>query len=93
MDTKVIVAIAVLVAVQLTLQVSALVQLVRTPTERITLGGRKWLWVLIIALGEIIGPIVWFAAGRTADTTADTGAVADAQRRDSVVDELYGPKA
>ena len=37
-------AIGVIVAVQLVLQVTALVQLVKTPSERVTLGGRKWLY-------------------------------------------------
>jgi hypothetical protein len=84
-------AIAALIVVQLTLQISALVSLVRTPAERISLGGRKWVWALVIILGEVIGPIVYFAAGRlpaAAEEHAASAPVADRARH--AADTLYG---
>lgn len=85
------VAIGGLVLLQLSLQVAALVQLSKTPTERVTLGGRKIIWALIIVLGEILGPIAWFAAGRTPATVEQAAAEASEADRESAVDALYGP--
>ncbi|MFO7662771.1 MAG: PLD nuclease N-terminal domain-containing protein [Chloroflexota bacterium] len=45
---------------QLTLMVLALFDLVRRPATN----GPKWLWVLIIVLVNMIGPIIYFLAGR-----------------------------
>ncbi len=47
--------------VQLGLQIYALVDLYRQPAVR---GGSKWIWVVIIILLEIFGPIIYFVAGR-----------------------------
>jgi len=90
MDSRVIGIAAVVFLVQFTLQVIALVQLVRTPAERVTIGGRKWAWALIIVLGEILGPILWFTLGRSQVTSATGGKVADESQRESAVDALYG---
>ena len=84
-------AIAALVAVQFVAQVAALVSLARTPESRISLGGRKWIWALIIVLGEILGPIVYFAAGRLPAPADDRPATVRAEgRAASAADALYG---
>jgi DMSO reductase anchor subunit len=49
-----------LVALQLALMLAALADLARREKTR----GPKWLWALIIVLGELLGPIVYFAVGR-----------------------------
>jgi DMSO reductase anchor subunit len=49
-----------LIAIQLVLMIAALLDIRR----REKLRGPKWLWVLIIIFGEMIGPIAYFAAGR-----------------------------
>ena len=92
MNGTVWLVVAVLVAVQLTLQIIALVQLVRTPVERVSIGGRKWVWALIIVFGEILGAIFWFVLGRRAAET-DVGALPQAapEAKQSAVDSLYGP--
>ncbi len=51
-----------LVVVQIALMVLALRDLIRP--ERQVLGGSKVLWALIIILGELIGPLVYFVVGR-----------------------------
>ncbi len=80
-----------LIILQLTLQVVALVQLVRTPAERVTIGGRKWVWAVIILFGEIVGPLIWFFAGRTAAPVADVAPSAPVSARaDDAADALYG---
>jgi hypothetical protein len=50
-----------LVLLQLTLMIVALVDLIRREKTR---GLPKWAWGLVIVLGELIGPIVYFIFGR-----------------------------
>ena len=50
-----------LVLLQLTLMIVALVDLTRREKTR---GLPKWAWALVIVLGELIGPIVYFIFGR-----------------------------
>lgn len=86
----VLIALGFMVVLQLCLQVTALVQLVRTPGERVRLGGRKWLWALIILGGEILGAVVWFFVGRepvAATQSPSVDAIGDAGR---ALDVLYG---
>jgi hypothetical protein len=49
-----------LVLLQLTLMIVALVDLIR----REKTNGPKWVWVLVIILGEIIGPVIYLIFGR-----------------------------
>ncbi len=49
-----------LVLLQLTLMIVALVDLIR----REKTNGPKWVWVLVIVLGEIIGPVIYLIFGR-----------------------------
>ena len=49
-----------LVILQLILMVVALVDLKRRERTR----GPKWAWALVIILGELIGPIIYFIFGR-----------------------------
>ena len=50
-----------LVLLQLTLMIVALVDLIRREKTRWL---PKWAWGLVIVLGELIGPIVYFIFGR-----------------------------
>jgi hypothetical protein len=45
---------------QLVLMVAALVDLARRERTR----GPKWVWLLVIVLINLIGPIIYFVAGR-----------------------------
>lgn len=49
-----------IILIQLGLLIAALVDLVRRPATN----GPKWLWALIIVFINIIGPIIYFIAGR-----------------------------
>ena len=49
-----------LIAIQLVLMIVALLDLRRREKVR----GPKWLWVLLIIFGEMIGPILYFVVGR-----------------------------
>ena len=83
-----------LIVLQLATQAYALVDLARRDAVR---GDRKWVWALVIALGNLPGAIAYLAAGRMPPTidvsTAKSGAstaAGDAGRR--AVDTLYGPR-
>lgn len=66
------VALVVLVVVQLVLQVSALLDLRRRTGVRF---GRKWLWLLVIIGGSVLGPILYFAFGVLRDWPAEVEAL------------------
>jgi len=46
--------------IQLALMIAGLTDLVRREHTR----GPKWVWALVIVLGELIGPIIYFVFGR-----------------------------
>jgi len=52
-----------IIVVQVALQIAALVNLIKRDISQIR-WNNKLVWVLIILLGEIIGPIVYFVFGR-----------------------------
>ena len=93
LSTGLLVGIGVLVLLQLTLMVAALVSVLRRPAE--SLRGPKWLWILVIIFGELVGPILYFALARKPEQV-DIAPVAVAetpQRAESVADVLYGGAA
>jgi drug/metabolite transporter (DMT)-like permease len=49
-----------ILVLQLILMVVALVDLSRREKTR----GPKWVWALVIVLGELLGPILYFIIGR-----------------------------
>jgi len=48
------------ILLQLGLMIFALIDLVRREKTR----GPKWLWAIVIVLGEVLGPIVYLLVGR-----------------------------
>ena len=82
-----------LLCVQVATQVYALVDLARRDAVR---GGRKWVWALVIALGNFPGAIGYLVAGPLpAIDASGNRAGADAVGAESArraVDELYGPR-
>lgn len=82
--------LAALVVLQLGLQITALVQLHGTETARLSLNGRRWLWVVIIAAGEILGALLWFFMGRVDAADESEPLAADASGRiEHEIDRLY----
>lgn len=96
----VVTMLVVLLAVQMVLMVAALIVMFQTPEERLIFG-KRWVWVLIVVFGEIVGSIAFFAFARkpqvviepmTAGPSPDAPPAArpDAER---VADMLYGEDA
>jgi hypothetical protein len=48
------------IVLQLALMIFALLDLIRREKTR----GPKWLWAIIIVLGELLGPILYLLIGR-----------------------------
>ena len=96
LPTWLLVVLGVLVVVQVSVEVWALVVLFRTPEERLQTG-KRWPWVLIILFVNLIGAIVFFVAGRkpaaVADPLADAApGVSAGDRARRATDVLYGPE-
>ena len=56
--------------------------------------GNKWIWVAIILLVNLLGPILYLAAGRKpAPATESSGAAGHPRKQvDNIVDSLYGTR-
>jgi hypothetical protein len=93
-STTVAAIMIAVVVLQLATQVFALVDLARRRAVR---GGRKWVWAVAIAFGNLPGAIAYLAAGRISpdDDLSDgrSGAsAAGSDAADRAVDALYGPR-
>lgn len=62
-DNNVFLVLLPVILIQLVLQIAALVNLYKRDKSQIR-WNNKAVWILIIVLGEIIGPIVYFVLGR-----------------------------
>jgi hypothetical protein len=88
------IAIVALVVVQLGLQVWGLIDLA---TRKRVLGDRKWLWLILIVFGELVGVIVYLAIGRNvpaeaADPLHAQDVPASEDRVEHAADVLYGKR-
>jgi hypothetical protein len=91
-STAVAVVALLFLAGQVAIQVYALVDLTRR--EQVY-GGRKWVWALIIVLGNLVGAIGYLVAGRPVPAIHVSGSGASAGGGDAArraVDALYGPR-
>ncbi|MHB1491063.1 MAG: PLD nuclease N-terminal domain-containing protein [Cellulomonas sp.] len=91
LSTGVRVFILVAGVIQLTLDVVALVDLVRRPVDRVAMGN-KWIWVAIILLVNLLGAILYLVAGRKPEPAAEVPlpSAPSASRTASIADSLYG---
>lgn len=81
--------IAILVLVEFALLIGAWIVLFRTPAERLTLP--KWAWALICLI-QFVGPIAFFAVGRTARVVEDTAPQDAGSSTKRALDDLYGER-
>jgi hypothetical protein len=85
-----LVGLGLLVVVDLVLYVYCIVDLVRRPTDTLTIQN-KWVWAAIILLVSTFGAIIYLAAGRKptpAEEVRPTRAVGE--RAANAADMLYG---
>lgn len=83
--------ILALVVVQLAIQIYALVDLAR---RRQVTGGKRWVWLIVILFGNLVGAILYLAIGRATPPAVepehDPGA-SPGDRTRAAADLLYGP--
>lgn|GEM_PF-1628161 len=83
-------ALVVLSLVELALVIFCIVDIVRRPA---VLGDRKWVWIVIVAVFNLVGSIIYLAIGRVqpppTETRAEPGAAGG--RVAAAADILYGP--
>ena len=89
----VLVALGVLVAAQLSLDVIALIDLYRRPAARVV-SGNKWIWLAIVLLVNTFGAIIYLVAGRRPAVLTNNVAPSESPsvRTDNIADTLYGPR-
>ena len=79
--------LVVAVVVEVGLAATALWRWWRTPTER--LSANRWVWLALIVLLSLVGPLAFLAAGRRPAPATDPRG-AGAVRADDAVAALYG---
>lgn len=85
---------AVVGIAQIAFEIWVLVKMFQTPQERLTLGGRRWLWAIIILFVNWIGGILFLVAGRKPETVADVVSSSPAATRaEAAADALYGARS
>ncbi len=91
-STTVTAILLLVAAVQLATQLYALVDLARRDE---VFGGKKWVWALVIVLGNLIGAIGYLVGGRlppTVDISGSSASTAGSEAARRAVDALYGPR-
>ena len=75
--------------VELALIVFCIVDIVRRP---VVLGGRKWVWVVVVVVFSLIGCIVYLAIGRAQPPVSEERAepISSGSRTAAAMDILYG---
>jgi hypothetical protein len=87
----VLIGLGLLVVVQLTLDVVALVDLYRRPAARVV-SGNKWLWLAVIVLVNVLGAILYLVVGRTTAPRDAAPTPARPVATESIAESLYGPR-
>jgi hypothetical protein len=91
LPTWVLVVGGILAIAQIGFELWALVDMLKRPEEQLALGGRKWLWAIIILLVNWLGAILYFAIGRKAAPALESAyAAPTADNATTALDSLYG---
>jgi len=83
------VVLGLALVLQISLMIWALVDVIKRADARIR--GPKWLWIVIILLGELIGSIVYLVFARLPETVDVAPQRTAGDRVTDAADVLYGP--
>lgn len=87
----VLVILGIILAIQIILAIIALRDLHRRSVEDIVFSN-KWIWVAIIILANILGPILYLVAGRKPTIVAQQTSATPSHQKEDIADVLYGQK-
>jgi hypothetical protein len=88
----VLVVLGLLAVAQITLDIIALLDLYRRPSQHVVFGN-KWIWVAIVLLVNTLGAIIYLVAGRKPAAIAEnTPTASPSARIENIADSLYGPR-
>jgi hypothetical protein len=94
LPTGALVAMGVLVFAALVLDAIALIDLYRRPAGLVEFG-KKWIWVVLILVVNVIGPVLYLVIGRKAASPPESPAtISNASKQPGAADvagKLYGP--
>ena len=93
-DPALLVVIGLFTLLDWVLKIVALVNLLPRPNERIRFRN-KWVWVAVILVLNVIGPVLYLALGRLPETLSDDQFIVDLPARErarAAVEVLYGPR-
>ena len=86
----VLAVLGILGAVEVGVDIVALVDLYRRPAKRVV-GENKWIWLAVIILVNLLGAVIYLAAGRKPAQVDDaTASHSPTARTEDIVDSLYG---
>lgn len=94
MPTWALVALVTYGVFQIGFEIYALIEMFKTPEDRLVFG-KRWPWVLIILFINLIGAVVFLVAGRKPVIAADqpgAQSLPDVNRARRATDVLYGGK-
>lgn len=83
--------IGLLIAIQITLDIIALRDLYKRPVNQVVFAN-KWSWVAIVIFGNLLGPILYLAAGRKQEILTDHTVSPRPPHTRNIADVLYGPR-
>lgn len=84
----VIAGLVLLFVIELGLMLWAVIDWAKRPADQVR--GNRVLWLLLILLVNIAGPIIYLTVGRVPAPAADSGAAPTGDRARAAVDSLYG---
>lgn len=89
-----LVAVVIVGLAALALDIACIVDIVRRPA---VLGGHKWVWILVVLVFNLLGPLMYLAIGRTqppaVEPPAQSQEAATGEKAATAADLLYGPAA
>ena len=88
-----LVALGLLFVLEIALDVIALVDLYRRPSDQLVFAN-KWVWLAIILLVNTVGAIIYLVVARKPAVLTDDAAPSEptSVRTDDIADRLYGPR-
>jgi len=90
LPTPALIALIVFAVVQVSVELYAIIDIIKRPADRIV-GEKKWVWIVLVLFVNLIGGIIYLLVGRKPAEVVETqasNATPDVAR--DAVDTLYG---